>query len=169
MRSTVAEEPPGNIKNSNRNVKHHCHLDLQGVVADFRIVCDRRYSTVKNLFDKKTFIHKAYFTLIFRYLMSMENSRDIEDYLQSMLDVSNPEHRRFVEGLLTRLGHAVVPVEKSTAVQKNNDIVFKGQPTKPQKDLPNNQQHSKKRVKQINLFSKEGQAKESITLPGQHR
>ena len=103
-----------------------------------------------------------------RYLLSMENSRDVEDYLQSMLDVSNPEHRRFVEGLLSRLGHSA-PEGTAVSKGKKDANLQKSQSIKSQADMPTNQQSSKKRVKQINLFSKEGQAKESITLPGQHR
>lgn len=96
----------------------------------------------------------------------MENSRDVEDYLQSMLDLSNPEHRRFVEALLSRLGHSIEktsPPAKSPTLQGSTNIQGKSQ-----QEL-NNKQQSKKRVKQINIFSKEGQAKESITLPGQHK
>jgi hypothetical protein len=93
----------------------------------------------------------------------MENSRDVEDYLQSMLDLSNPEHRRFVEVLLNRLGHSI---EKKAP--KTTQTGSKGQQGK--EEISNKQQQSKKRVnKQINLFSKEGQAKETITLPGQHK
>ncbi len=98
----------------------------------------------------------------FRYLISMESSRDVEDYLQSMLDLSNPEHRRFVEVLLNRLGHSIEK-KSPTTIQTGSK---KGQQAK--EDISNKQQ-SKKRVKQINLFSKEGQAKETITLPGQHK
>ena len=94
--------------------------------------------------------------------MSMDNSRDVEDYLQSMLDLSNPEHRRFVEVLLNRLGHSIEKKAPKTAQTGS-----KGQQSK--EEISNKQQQSKKRVKQINLFSKEGQAKETITLPGQHK
>lgn len=97
--------------------------------------------------------------------MSMENSRDVEDYLQSMLDLSKPEHRRFVEVLLNRLGHSI---EKSTGKGQNKTGLAGQQGTKPQQEVSNTQQ-PKKRVKQINLFSKEGQAKEIMTLPGQHK
>jgi hypothetical protein len=93
----------------------------------------------------------------------MESSRDVEDYLQSMLDLSNPEHRRFVEVLLNRLGYSIEkksPTTTQTGSKKGQQV--------SKEDISNKQQ-SKKRVKQINLFSKEGQAKETITLPGQHK
>ena len=95
----------------------------------------------------------------------MENSRDVEDYLQSMLDLSNQEHRKFVETLLNRLGHSF---DKSPAGKVQSRTELKGKESKTQQDEGNKQQ-GKKRVKQINLFSKEGQAKDSILLPGQHR
>ena len=97
----------------------------------------------------------------------MENSRDVEDYLQSMLDLSNPEHRRFVETLLNRLGHAVEKV--SPPLKSKAQMGFTGQQEKTQEGVSNNKQQPKKKVKQINLFSKEGQAKETIILPGQHK
>lgn len=97
--------------------------------------------------------------------MSMENSRDVEDYLQSMLDLSNPEHRRFVEALLSRLGHVN---EKSSLGKGQVQQIPSGNQAKNQQQVES-KQPSKKKVKQINLFSKEGQAKETITLPGQHK
>ena len=104
--------------------------------------------------------------------MTME-SRDIEDYLQSMLDLSNPEHRRFVEMLLGRLGHSHAAdgnKNKDSGATKKQNLI---QLVQPAADSTGNkapqQQSSKKKVKQINLFSKEGQARENITLPGQHR
>ncbi|EFX82942.1 hypothetical protein DAPPUDRAFT_315992 [Daphnia pulex] len=100
---------------------------------------------------------------IAQYLISMESSRDVEDYLQSMLDLSNPEHRRFVEVLLNRLGYSIEK-KSPTTIQTGSK---KGQQV-GKEDISDKQQ-SKKRVKQINLFSKEGQAKETITLPGQHK
>jgi hypothetical protein len=78
-----------------------------------------------------------------------------------MLDLSNPEHRRFVEVLLNRLGHS-----NENKAPTTTQTGSKGQRSKEE---ISNQQQSKKRVKQINLFSKEGQAKETITLPGQHK
>lgn len=93
--------------------------------------------------------------------MSMESSRDVEDYLQSMLDLSNPEHRRFVEALLNRLGHAYS--SKSIPQKSSNAKLKSSAPS------TGNKPSARKKVKQVNLFSKEGQARESITLPGQHR
>ena len=93
--------------------------------------------------------------------MSMDSSRDVEDYLQSMLDLSNPEHRQFVEILLNQLGHSY-----DTSINKNGNIP----PIKQQANGKTQQKSlSKKKTKQINLFSAEGKAKENITLPGQHR
>jgi len=91
----------------------------------------------------------------------MDSSRDVEDYLQSMLDLSNPEHRQFVEILLNQLGHSY-----DTSINKNGNIP----PIKQQANGKTQQKSlSKKKTKQINLFSAEGKAKENITLPGQHR
>jgi len=94
-----------------------------------------------------------------QYLMSMESSRDVEDYLQSMLDLSNPEHRQFVEILLNQLGHSYgqeAQQTKPTSQSKN-----------PSSQNPS--ASSKKRAKQVNLFSAEGKAKENVVLPGQHK
>jgi len=111
-----------------------------------------------------------------RYLMTMENSRDIEDFCNQLLDLSNPEHRKFVELLLGKLGHsfdhAVVPDKsKDTGkIRKEKLIKFVNQPDSIGENVQQQQQQSsKKKVKQVSLFSKEGQARESVTLPGQHR
>jgi len=95
---------------------------------------------------------------IAQYLMSMDSSRDVEDYLQSMLDLSNPEHRQFVEILLNQLGHSH---DIKTQQQTNSSPQINKQSVK--------NPSSKKRVKQVSLFSAEGLAKENIILPGQHK
>lgn len=94
-----------------------------------------------------------------QYLISMESSRDVEDYLQSMLDLSNPEHRQFVEMLLNQLGHT-----HETGASQTNYI-----PPANKHSVKNLSSGSKKRVKQVNLFSSEGRAKENVILPGQHK
>ena len=93
--------------------------------------------------------------------MSMENSRDVEDYLQSMLDLSNAEHRLFVENLLSRMGYTHGEpkdrhAKKKSAVDNEHE---KGTSTT---------KGSKKKVKQVNLFSTEGRLKDNIVIPGQH-
>lgn len=88
----------------------------------------------------------------------MDSSRDVEDYLQSMLDLSNPEHRQFVEILLNQLGHSH---DIKTQQQTNSSPQINKQSVK--------NPSSKKRVKQVSLFSAEGLAKENIILPGQHK
>ena len=104
----------------------------------------------------------------------MESSRDIEDYLQSMLDLSNPEHQAFVESLLRKLGHSIVddrsPGKKNKASSALPVIQFIGEmKEKPESSKVPAQNSKNKKVKQVNLFSKEGQAREAVTLPGQHR
>lgn len=99
----------------------------------------------------------------------MESSRDVEDYLQSMLDLSNPEHRKFVELLLKKLGHSF---DSSSPVGKKSMASNQKSSGKTQQQDVNGRQEqmpSKKKTKQVNLFSKEGQMRESVTLPGQHR
>ncbi len=103
----------------------------------------------------------------------MESSRDIEDYLQSMLDLSNPDHQAFVESLLRKLGHSIVD-DRSPAKKKASSalpvIQFIGEmKEKPESSKAPVQNSKNKKVKQVNLFSKEGQAREAVTLPGQHR
>ena len=97
--------------------------------------------------------------------MSMDSSRDIEEYLQSMLDLTSPDHLKFVEDLLHRLGHsqgsALVLQSKS---QTATNISGKG----ANQQQPQMTKSSKTKIKQINLFSAEGKARENITLPGQH-
>lgn len=46
-----------------------------------------------------------------RYLLGMETKSDIEDYLEELLDKSNPSHEEFIAELMRRCLHAkdVVP------------------------------------------------------------
>jgi hypothetical protein len=95
----------------------------------------------------------------------MDSSRDIEEYLQSMLDLTNPDHLKFVEDLLHRLGHSQgTALALKSKSQTATNLSMKG----ASQQQPQMTKSSKGKVKQINLFSAEGKARENITLPGQH-
>ena len=110
-----------------------------------------------------------------RYLMSMECSRDVEDYLQSMLDMSDRDHLRFMEDLLHRLGHSpsrTVKAAKSSGFPSKqpaagNVPAAAGKTRPPQQQAPPSRA-SKAKAKQVNLFSAEGKARQNVILPGQH-
>lgn len=40
----------------------------------------------------------------FRYIMAIQNERDLDEYLKSLLDYSNPMHRQFIAEIKKRQG-----------------------------------------------------------------
>lgn len=101
----------------------------------------------------------------------MESSRDVEDYLQSMLDLSNSDHRSFVQLLLKRLDHSndtSSPAKKGPSVTTASKVVAT-RSTQQESSSKATTVSAKKKPKQINLFSKEGKERETVTLPGRHK
>ncbi|CAG2065432.1 unnamed protein product [Timema podura] len=39
---------------------------------------------------------------LIEYILGIENARDLEDYLKTLLDFNNPNHRRFLTELIRR-------------------------------------------------------------------
>lgn len=96
--------------------------------------------------------------------MSIENKRDVEDYLATLLDFNNPDHKLFLIDFLNKRSE----VNKPNAKLKQNKVTSKNQQTLPSKSASVVEESSgaKKKTKYINLYSAEGQSKDVILLKG---
>ncbi|XP_067003782.2 activating signal cointegrator 1 [Anabrus simplex] len=124
------------------------------------------------------------------YILAIENSRDLEDYLKTLLDFSNPQHSQFFQELLQKrqeyLGttsefqaYKKSEVEESYILPKQNEKKRKGKgqvqaPAQANIDIISVQkenkepQEKKKKSKFVNLYSQEGQMKDVVLLKGRH-
>ncbi|KAK7867037.1 hypothetical protein R5R35_005679 [Gryllus longicercus] len=125
------------------------------------------------------------------YIVSIENSRDLEEYLRNLLNFNEPRHRLFYQELLQQKRHSGVFTSSTGDVQgykKPNveDVYFhlgqsekkkknKGHsldPSSSQKDQTPNQnqeeKEKKKKSKFVNLYSQDGKMRDTVMLKGRH-
>ncbi|PSN34001.1 Activating signal cointegrator 1 [Blattella germanica] len=115
-----------------------------------------------------------------QYILSIENVRDLEDYLKTLLDFKNLRHRQFHEELLQKrqIGlsnslefqgykkseqqESYIPAKQTEKKRKNKNQTDDA----PQKETPPSGE-GKKKSKFVNLYSADGQAKDVIMLKEQ--
>ncbi|XP_075215952.1 activating signal cointegrator 1 isoform X2 [Lycorma delicatula] len=121
------------------------------------------------------------------YIMGIENDRDLEDYLKTLLDFTNIQHRNFLQELLQRRQRVTVQqdvqgykkndVSEVYFPQKNADKKKKGGKSEDKEgnngDIKETGDtssfHGKKKTKYVNLYSQEGLKKDIILLKGRHK
>ncbi|XP_021936122.1 activating signal cointegrator 1 isoform X2 [Zootermopsis nevadensis] len=119
----------------------------------------------------------------FRYILSIENARDLEDYLKTLLNFSSAHHRQFYEELLQKrqVGFTGLPLDiqgykkseteqiyvhpKQTEKKKKSKGQFEDTSQKENVKEP----QGKKKSKFVNLYSSDGQARDVVILKGRHR
>lgn len=120
---------------------------------------------------------------IARYILSIENHRDLEDYLSEILDTTQQEHRNFISNLLQHHNPIPSPTSGLTIYKKKSDgedyVSRKQVGKKNQKDThetrgkPETKVHTVveeagKKTKFVPLFCRDGDAK-TVQLSGRHR
>ncbi|GFS03243.1 thyroid hormone receptor interactor 4 [Elysia marginata] len=133
-----------------------------------------------------------------RYILSMQDAQDLEEYMLELLDASDPKVRIFLQELRIRCGHgpqmSSQPYMKDTPEKSKKKTNKKSSPSQTNGDKILNQEHvkengvihnkmsdfptsspsgeigigAKKKSKYIPLYSPEGVAKSVIQLPGRH-
>ncbi|XP_023704813.1 activating signal cointegrator 1 [Cryptotermes secundus] len=113
-----------------------------------------------------------------QYVLSIENARDLEDYLKTLLNFNNAHHRQFYEELLQKrqAGFTGVPLDFQGYKKCQTEQIYfppkqterkkksKGQP----EEISQKEPQGKKKSKFVNLYSPDGQAKDIILLKGRH-
>ncbi|XP_076645075.1 activating signal cointegrator 1 isoform X2 [Halictus rubicundus] len=113
------------------------------------------------------------------YIMSMENERDLDEYLTSLLDCSNPRHRQFITDLKKQQA-----LYKDRGYKKANNVndestkqsgkkkgKVKSKEKRENKQFQENvkiEKVEKKKVKYVNLYSQDGKV-ETVLLKGRHK
>ncbi|XP_043278932.1 activating signal cointegrator 1 [Venturia canescens] len=111
-------------------------------------------------------------------IINLENEQDLEKYLETLLDNSNPKHQRFVVELKKRrAANAPISCRNSKfdenngkAAQKQNDKK-KGKSKDKEgtalQEMP--KQFEKKKTHFVNLYTPEGKDAQTVLLKGRHK
>lgn len=113
-----------------------------------------------------------------QYILSIENVRDLEDYLKTLLNFSNTRHWQFYEELLQKRqeGFTGLPLDmKGYKKPETEEIYISAKVTEKKKkskgqleDISQKEPQGKKKSKFINLYSSDGQARDIILLKGRY-
>ncbi|XP_028172887.1 activating signal cointegrator 1 [Ostrinia furnacalis] len=106
------------------------------------------------------------------YVLSIENEGDLNEYLKTLLDFENPQHKNFVSELVkrkfpSRANSIQRPQKKKISKnkqQKTQDFVSVEAP--PPETEP--EAKSKKKTKFVNLYSQEGKNAQVVLLKGRN-
>lgn len=112
------------------------------------------------------------------YILQIQDERDLDEYLKTLLDWKNPKHKQFIIELKKR--HASLGGPNGYKKTNDNDDVKKKQNEKKKnksKGKENIQvqenvkaeKTEKKKPKFVNLYSQEGHDKDTIFLKGRHK
>ncbi|XP_054278390.1 activating signal cointegrator 1-like [Macrosteles quadrilineatus] len=127
------------------------------------------------------------------YISSITNARDLEDYMKTLLDYDNPQHKKFLQTLLHKrkesspFSHLVYGYKKNEVEEdyiapkmekkkkeKNksqNNAKSQNNMKPPPEPLPvaETSKDKSKKKKYVNLYSQEGQTRDVVMLKGRHK
>lgn len=130
--------------------------------------------------------------IIVRYLEPLENSSEVREYLESMLDKSKTNHRKFIEEFVSKQEAAKnsmdsrfyrkpdfednggIKIQGSNSDNKKNKQKASKDVGKNQNDLPINSkitanEEAKKKTKFVSLYSEDGKNRDVVMLSGRHK
>ncbi|XP_026763213.2 activating signal cointegrator 1 [Galleria mellonella] len=108
---------------------------------------------------------------LIQYILSIENETDLNEYMKTLLDFDNTQHKKFFLELAKK---KFVP-RGSSIPKQNKKKISKGkqQQESVPVEIPSAQKEeeakSKKKTKFVNLYSQEGRNAQVILLKGRHR
>ncbi|XP_051174753.1 activating signal cointegrator 1 [Leptopilina boulardi] len=109
------------------------------------------------------------------YILSIENERDLDEYLRTLLDYDNPKHKQFISDLKKRkASKELIGYKKSTSNEESNL-----KPANEKKkgkiklrdssmDVVKPEKVEKKKIKFVNLYAEDGRDR-SILLKGRYK
>ncbi|RZF48358.1 hypothetical protein LSTR_LSTR007525 [Laodelphax striatellus] len=115
-----------------------------------------------------------------QYILGIENSRDLEDYLKTLLDFKNEKHKKFFHELVRRKQKANSSqndLQGSKKVDEMKEYLAPKSSEKKKKSTKNEESskeskenaeasQGKKKSKFVSIYSAEGQRKDTILLKG---
>nr|XP_031829639.1 activating signal cointegrator 1 [Nomia melanderi] len=113
-------------------------------------------------------------------IMKMQNERDLDEYLKSLLDCKNPKHKQFITDLKKQqASYKDQGYKKSTNVDNESTKQngkkkgkMKSKEKRENKQFQENikvEKVEKKKVKYVNLYSQDGKDRSTVLLKGRHK
>ncbi|CAG9563779.1 unnamed protein product [Danaus chrysippus] len=108
---------------------------------------------------------------LIKYILSIEKESDLNDYLRTLLDFDNSQHKNFYLELIkkkfsNRAGNQSKQQKKKISKNKQQqEFVSTDIPKEPVTEIENK---SKKKTKYVNLYSQEGKNAQVVFLKGRH-
>lgn len=85
--------------------KNHGEMDAREVVGIIGFSSFRWSDPVSLVDNKNLYLHNInYCYQFFRFILQIENERDLDEYFSTLLNNENPTHRQFVTELKKRRG-----------------------------------------------------------------
>ncbi|XP_033226692.1 activating signal cointegrator 1 isoform X2 [Belonocnema kinseyi] len=116
-----------------------------------------------------------------KYILGIENERDLDEYLNTLLDYDNSKHRQFISQLKKKQASSkdLIGYKKSSANKDSSQFKSIQKPSEKKKgktkvkeaptETPKPEKIEKKKAKYVNLYSQEGRDRETVLLKGRHR
>ncbi|XP_059059608.1 activating signal cointegrator 1 [Achroia grisella] len=109
---------------------------------------------------------------LIQHILSIENEVDLNDYMKTLLDFDNPQHRNF----FLELSKKIFSSKGSSIPKQNKKKTSKGKQQQQEVISPevqpaqnSEESKSKKKTKFVNLYSQEGKNAQVVLLKGRHR
>ncbi|XP_072942428.1 activating signal cointegrator 1 [Epargyreus clarus] len=107
---------------------------------------------------------------LIKYIQSIENERDLNEYMKTLLDFDNPQHKNFFLELSKRKfpnkGNSLPKQQKKKIAKSKPQQDFVSSEVKPISS--NEDVKPKKKTKYVNLYSQEGKNAQVVLLKGRH-
>nr|XP_049700890.1 activating signal cointegrator 1 [Helicoverpa armigera] len=107
-----------------------------------------------------------------KYILSIESEKDLNEYMKTLLDFDNPQHKGFFLELCKKKfpSRASLPKQQKKKISKNKqqtDFISNEAPVPPPEPVEADSK-SKKKTKFVNLYSQEGKNAQVVIIKGRH-
>uniref|UniRef100_A0A2H1VUL3 SFRICE_003987 n=1 Tax=Spodoptera frugiperda TaxID=7108 RepID=A0A2H1VUL3_SPOFR len=109
---------------------------------------------------------------LIKYIMSIESENDLNEYMKTLLDFDNSQHKGFFLELCKKKfpSRAASQPKQKKKISKNKQQDFiSAPPVQEIKEPADTDSKSKKKTKYVNLYSQEGKNAQVVLLKGRHR
>ncbi|XP_046970213.1 activating signal cointegrator 1 [Vanessa cardui] len=109
---------------------------------------------------------------LIKYILSIENEKDLNEYLKTLLDFENSQHKNFYLELIKKKfpskGGTQTRQQKKKIAKNKQQQDFVSTDTNTQSQVVETDVKSKKKTKYVNLYSQEGKNAQVVLLKGRH-
>ncbi|CAG4947870.1 unnamed protein product [Colias eurytheme] len=105
---------------------------------------------------------------LIKYVLSIENQADLNEYMKTLIDFDNSQHKTFFDELCKRkfpTKASSLPRQPKKKISKNKQQI-ETKEVKPAETVSNEETKNKKKTKFVNLYSQEGKNAQVVLIKG---